>query len=424
MERVVVTGMGVVAPNAGNLREFEIALRTTVSGITFRPELAELKLGCQVAGVPASVDERLQCYLPEPEHKGLNSCLSWAAAAVLECWIDAGFAVQPFQSNREVDWNTGAIIGTGIGGSLETGANTVIPLVNSGEYRRIGSTGVERMMNSGVSALASALLALGGPVTTNSSACATGAEAILLGAEHIRGGRATRMLAGGAEGFSPYVCGGFDSMRVLTRKANAEPHRASRPLSRTAAGFVPGAGAAVLLLESLSSATARRARIYAEFLGGHANCGGHSCGGSMTASNPEGVRRCLNAAMRDAGVDRSDVDLVNGHFTGTGADVPSALLLQETLCADRENLPYFTATKGLIGHTLGAAGAIETVAAILQLYHGFIHANVNCEDLDARLDHLTDRIPLATMERQSGIVMKTSFGFGDVNCCLILSALR
>ena len=424
VDRVVITGMGVVAPNAHGLLHFEAALRASISGIAFRPELAQLSLGCQVAGVPPGGEALLATYLTAPEYKRLNSCLSYAAIAALDCWQDAGFVVPSCRANRQVEWETGAIIGTGIGGSLETAADTVIPLVDSGDYRRIGSTGVERMMNSGVSAITSSLLALGGLVTSNSNACATGAEAILFAAEHIRRGGASRMLAGAAEGFSPYVCGGFDSMRLLNRTANADPHRASRPLSKTAAGFVPSAGAAILLLESLTSAVGRNARIYAEYLGGYANCGGHSGGGSMTASNPAGVRRCIAAALHDAGVDGSDVDLVNGHFTGTGADIPSVLLLEEILDVDVETFPYLTATKGLVGHALGAAGAIETVAAVLQLYSGFIHANVNCEDLHPALNHLADRIPTTTLDRQANVVMKTSFGFGDVNCCLLLRAWR
>jgi 3-oxoacyl-(acyl-carrier-protein) synthase len=124
-------------------------------------------------------------------------------------------------------------------------------------------------------------------VTTNSSACSTGTEAIALGAQRIRSGLAERMLCGGAEGASHYIWAGFDAMRVLARGFNEEPEKASRPLSASAAGFIPGAGAGVLLLESLSSARARGARIYAELLGSAVNCGGHRGGGSMTAPNPE-----------------------------------------------------------------------------------------------------------------------------------------
>src|SRR5262249_44703880 len=143
---------------------------------------------------------------------------------------------------------------------------------------------------------------------------------VVMGLERIRSGQADRMVCGGSEGVSPHIWSGFDAMRVLTRASNEAPERASRPMSASAAGFVPAAGAGVLVLESLESALARGARIRAEVLGGAVNCGGHRGGGSMTAPNPAGVRRCVRAALHDAAVAPVDVDAVNGHLTATVAD--------------------------------------------------------------------------------------------------------
>ena len=189
------------------------------------------------------------------------------------------------------------MIGTGVGG-LDTVGERLVPMTDAGKVRRLGSTIVEQVMGSGVSARVSGLLALGNQVTTNSSACSTGTEAIIDGANRIRQGLAERMLCGGSEGASHYIWAGFDAMRVLSRRFNDEPERASRPMSASAGGFVPGSGAGVLHLESLESASKRGARIYAEVLGGALNCGGHRGGGSMTAPNPESVRRCIRRRPR------------------------------------------------------------------------------------------------------------------------------
>src|SRR4029453_15326770 len=214
---------------------------------------------------------------------------------------------------------------------------------------------VERVWASGISARVAGQLALGNQVTTNSSACSTGTEAIIEGLERIRSGRAERMLCGGSEGASHYIWAGFDAMRVLTRASNDAPERASRPMSASAAGFVPAAGAGILLLESLDSARERGARIRAEVLGGALNCGGHRTGGSMTAPNPDGVRRCIRAALGDANVPPQKVDAINGHLPATGADPRELAAWASALECAPERFPGITATKSLIGHGLGAA---------------------------------------------------------------------
>ena len=180
-----------------------------------------------------------------------------------------------------------------------------------------------------------------------------------MGAERIRAGLAERMLCGGAEAASHYIWSGFDAMRVLCRNFNDEPEKASRPLSASAGGFIPGSGAGVVMLESLESAQERGAKIYAELLGTAANCGGHRGGGSMTAPNPEGVQRCIRAAVQQAGIQPNEIDLINGHLTATMADVQE---LQNWSCAlelPPEGLPLINSTKSLIGHGLGAAGGLE-----------------------------------------------------------------
>src|SRR5262249_17189450 len=300
IQRVVVTGLGVVAPNGNGILEFEAALRSGTSGIRAQPKLAELGFGSRVAGVPQGVDELVEKHFDEELQRVMNSSHRYAAVAAIDAWRDAGLA-RPNPGDDAVDWDSGAVIGTGIG-ALRTIGGRVVPLADAGKGRRLGSTAVEQVMASGVSARVSGLLALGNQVTTNSSACSTGAEAIAIGLERIRRGQAKRMLCGGAEGESHYIWAGFDAMRVLCRTHNDAPELASRPMSGSAAGFVAAAGAGVLLLESEESARERGARIYAEVAGTGLNCGGHRGGGSMTAPNPEAVQRCIRLALDDAGV--------------------------------------------------------------------------------------------------------------------------
>jgi 3-oxoacyl-(acyl-carrier-protein) synthase len=417
--RVVVTGLGVIAPNANGLGDFELALRKGRSGIRHVPAMAEHKFACTVGGAPQGVDELAEAAFDEDELLAMNMSHRYASLAALEAWADAGLE-RPPRDSAEPDWDSGCIMGTGIGGMDTIGAK-VVPLTDAGKVRRLGSTCVEQVMASGISARLSGQLALGNQVTTNSSACSTGTEAIAMGAERIRAGLAERMLCGGAEAASHYIWAGFDAMRVLNRNSNDEPEKASRPMSASAAGFIPGAGAGAVLLESLDLARARGARIHGEVVGAAVNCGGHRGGGSMTAPNPASVRRCIRASLADAGLGGRDVDAINGHLTATYADPYEVASWSEALERPAGDFPAIVATKSLIGHTLGAAGAIESVAALLMLREGFLHPSVNCEDVHPDIAPFGDSIPHEGREMPDMRVMvKAGFGFGDVNACLVL----
>ncbi len=417
MNRVVITGMGVVSANAHGLKNFETALRNGTSGIRFFPKLKELGFGCQVGGIPQGLDEIQKSYFTKETLLAMNSSMTYEALAGIHAWPAAAFTSDP-ENPPAIDWNTGAVMGTGVGG-VDTLCEFVVPRVNEGKIRRLGSTSVEQTMSSAVSARLGGLLGLGGQVTTNSSACTTGTEAIVNAYLHIREGRSKRMLAGGAEGSSHYIWAGFDAMRVLSRAFNATPEKASRPMSASAAGFVPSSGAGVLMLESLESALERGARIYAEIIGGQVNCGGQRGGGSMTAPNPEGVVRCIRTAMTEARLASKDIDLINGHLTATMADPLEISNWQRSLELRTEEFPLIQSTKSMIGHSLGAAGGIECVASVLQISQDFVHGSVNCEDLLPELQPFAKSIPQKTLEKKIKVIAKASFGFGDVNGCIL-----
>jgi len=416
--RVVVTGLGVIAPNGNGVADFEMALRKGRSGLKHQDAMAEAKFGCTVAGTPEGVDELCEATFSEEELLAMNMNHRYSSLSAIEAWQNAGLG-RPARDSDEVDWRSGAILGTGIGG-MDTIAEKVVPFTNAGRVRRMGSTSVEQVMASGISARISGQLALGNQVTTNSSACSTGTEALAMGMERIRAGLADRMLCGGAEAASHYIWAGFDAMRVLNRGSNDEPEKASRPLSASAGGFIPGSGAGVVLLEGLDTALERGAAIIAELAGNGINCGGHRMGGSMTAPNPTSVQRCIADALADAHVEPSQVDAINGHLTATGADPKEVGSWARALGREPGSLPPITATKSMIGHALGAAGGIESVASILMVSKGFVHPSINCEDVHPEIEPHAASIPHEVRELpELDVLVKAGFGFGDVNACLV-----
>ncbi len=195
-------------------------------------------------------------------------------------------------------------------------------------------------------------------------------------------------------------------------------------MSESAGGFIPAGGSGILIIEELETALARGARIYAEILGTNLNCGGMRFGGSMTAPSPRGVQRCIRSAVLDAKVKPNEIDYINGHLTATMADALEPHNWSKALELSPDELPLINSTKSLIGHGLGATGGIECVATILQLHNGFMHPSLNCEDLHPDLEPFAQRIIHETVEQEISVAAKASFGFGDVNSCIIFRKWR
>lgn len=418
--RVVVTGMGVCAPNGIGLSEFVASLKNGNSGVRFYSELEKLNFSCQVAGKPLINTINLNRYFTNVQLKGLNaSGVFYGVIAGKDAWEDAGLSSV---SSENPDWDSGIIFGTGILGVDKF--REAIYQVDEGNVRRLGSTSVIQTMASGISAYLGGMLGCGNQVTTNSSACTTGTEAVLMGYERIKNKKAVRMLVGSCSDSGPYVWGGFDAMRILPRNYNDNPEAASRPMSASAAGFVPGSGAGALVLESLESALERGANIYGEIIGGNVNSGGQRGGGSMTAPNSKAVQRCITNAIKDSGIEPSDIDTINGHLTATSKDPDEITNWSQALGRSGIDFPFVNSFKGHFGHCLAAAGSIECVGALLQFKENQIFGNINCEDVHPEIDKVIDtsKIPRTTMDFAPKIIAKASFGFGDVNACVIFKA--
>jgi 3-oxoacyl-(acyl-carrier-protein) synthase len=416
--RVVVTGLGVVSPNGVGVPAFLSAIRNGVTGIRFDQAYQDLHFSCQVAGMPEFEWERLKVYVSEIAFHGLQGhALGYGIMAALDAWTDAGNTI----GGKETMWDTGCVFGSSVP-ECEV-VKKIYNRVDAGEARKLGSRVIEQMMNSSITAYISGRLGLGNRVIATSAACATGTQAILMGYEYIRQGTARRMVVGSSEHVDPYIFGAFDSMRILSRKFNATPEKASRPMSQTAGGFVPGSGAGALVLEDLDLALSRGARIYAEMLGGACNSGGQRNGGSMTSPASPGVIRCITDAVANAGIDPHAIDLISGHLTATAADTMEIQNWCLALGRNGRNFPPVNSLKSMIGHCLSAAGSIESVAAVLQIVHEFIHPNINLDDPNPEILRQIDPdcLPVKMIEKEVRTVAKANFGFGDVNACLIFS---
>ena len=420
--RVVITGLGVVAPNGVGLDAFTYSIKNGISGIKFDPELERLQFSCQISGKPEISTDLALNYFSELELRNFNSSgILYGVIAGIDAWKDAGL---PMKIEEEPDWDSGTIFGTGTSG-IDKFRESIYK-IDDLQTRRLGSTAVAQTMNSGVSAYLGGKIGLGNQVTTNSSACTTGTESIMMAFDRIKSGQAKRILAGSTSDSGPYIWGGFDAMRVCTFKHNNSPEQGSRPMSASASGFVPGSGAGALVLEDLQSALDRGARIYAEVLGGNINSGGQRGEGSMTAPNPVAVQKCIKNAIANAGINADEIDTINGHLTATAKDGLEIQNWSQALERTGINFPYINSLKSMVGHCLSAAGSIECVASVLQLHQGFIFPNINCEDLHPEITDKIDatRIPQQLIIKELTIVAKASFGFGDVNGCVIFKKYK
>lgn len=395
---------------------------TGKSGIQHWANLADINLKCQLGGKPPITqeykNERLPSFIAQ---KLKNSGVIYACLSGLEAWNDAGLEVAPGSYDRQ----SGMIMGSGAL-ALDSYMGPNIRMVDEGNHRRVGSRSVPESMSSGAGAYLNSILGLRGRIFTNSSACITGSESILQGFEMIQSGRMNRMLCGSTEGDGRYIWAGFDSMRVLCTDSNDRPEYGSRPMSASSCGFVPSGGSGALVLESLEEAERRGAKIYAEILGGEVNSGGQHNGGTMTAQNPEAVVDCIQTALSNAGVAASEIDLISGHLTSTRGDPYEIKNWVDALNLSKEAFPFINTPKSMIGHCVAGAGSIETIACILQLSNDYIHENLNLDEIHPEITALVnqDKIPTHRVNKEMKTVIKSNFGFGDLNCCLVLRKFK
>jgi 3-oxoacyl-[acyl-carrier-protein] synthase II len=331
-----------------------------------------------------------------------------AMSATQQAIDDAGLAL-----DEERDQAVGVLIGTAIGGvqSLLKGYDDL----NEFGPRRVSPFMTPMMMPNAASAAIAIQHGVQGPCFTVASACATGTNAIGEAAEIIRRGRIDVMICGGSEGaVHPLSMSAFNQMRAVSTR-NDEPERACRPFDATRDGFVMGEGAGVLILENLDHATLRGARIYAEVVGYGSTADAFHI--TAPAEQGEGAVQAMSLALQDAGLAPEAVDYINAHGTGTPLnDRTETKAIRRVFGAHADRLAV-SSTKSMMGHLMGAAGAVEAIACIKSLETGWVHATVNLENPDPECD--LDYVPNQARRIDPKVVLSNSFGFGGHNACLV-----
>lgn len=417
MERVVVTGIGLCTPCGVGTQKTWANVKNGVSGV--RPITLFDTAGHTTTIAGEVPDFDAEAFIPKKKLKEMARFSHLAVAASKLCWADAGFGEGGATPSAEVLERTGTFLGVGLGG-LEGIYNMSIKLKEAGPSK-ISPYFIPAVIGNLAGGQAAMALGLKGPSYANTSACASSAHAIGEAFEWIRRGRAPMMLAGGAEAtITGLGIAGFSAMFALSR-SNAEPTKASRPWDVGRDGFVCGEGAGVLLLESLTLAKARGARIYAEVTGYGASCDAYH----LTKPSPEGegAQRAMRDALADAKLAPDQVDYVNAHGTSTPhGDVEEARALMRVFGAHATDKKlWVSSTKSVMGHLLGGAGGVEAGLSALALSEGIAPPTINLDNQDPEAP--LDFVPHEARQRVMRHVMSNSFGFGGTNATLILSAI-
>ena len=407
--RVVITGMGAVTPIGNDLPSFWESLTAGRSGVRRIEAFDPSRIASQIAGEVRDFDA--SHILDRKELRRTDRYIAFGLVAAREAMDQAGM---PSRLDGVEAERTGVILGTGLGG-----VGTLVEGISISATRgpdRISPFFIPMgIPNVGAGQVAISF-GMTGPNFTTVSACATGGHAIGEAWETIRRGDADAMLAGGTEaGIYESIVGGFASMRALSTR-NDDPEGASRPFDKGRDGFVIGEGCAVVVLESLDHAEARGAEPLAELVG----YGATADASHITLPAPGGIGavRAARRALEKAGLEPSEVDHVNAHATSTPEGDKAELQAISTIFGDHASKVAITANKSMIGHTLGAAGAIEAVASVQSLRTGCVPPTINLTDPDEASAGL-DLTPNRAHTREINVVLSNSFGFGGQNTALL-----
>ncbi len=402
MKRAVVTGMGAITPLGNNVPEFWSNLVTGKSGASsitrFDTANHRTKFACEVKGFDASR------YVEKQEIRKMDLYTQFAIAAADECMKDSGIDLDQCNRNR-----AGVIIATGIGGMI-TMEEVILAFGENGKVPKFNPFFVTKMISNMATGQLSIRYGLHGVSYTVTSACASANNAIANALDLIRLGRADLMLVGGSEAcITGSALGGFSAMKALSTR-NECPEAASRPFDRTRDGFVAGEGAGILLVEELGHALKRGARIYCELAG----YGAASDAWHVAAPHPEGLGAVIAMAdaLTDAGLKAHEVDCINAHATSTPVGDISECRAIEKVFGDSLQKLKITASKSMIGHLLGAAGAVEAIACVKSVENNLIPPTINFQEPDPEINPLLNFTPNQAIEQEVRVVLNNTFGFG------------
>ncbi len=413
LRRVVITGLGALTPIGNNIGEYWEGLKNGVSGsdwiTNFNAEKFKTKFACEVKGFDASE------HFDRKELRKLDPFAQFAMVATEEAFQDAGFELESVDRDR-----VGVIYTSGIGGML-TYQKELQNFFEGDGTPRFSPFFIPRMIADITAGHISMKYGFRGPNFATVSACASSTNAIIDAYTYIRIGYADMFFAGGSEstiiesGF-----GGFNSMQAMSTN-NDEYKSASRPFDKTRDGFVMGEGAGTLVLEEYEHAVKRGAKIYAEVIG----CGMSADAYHLTAPHPDGIgaRLVMQNALKDAGITPEEVDYINVHGTATPlGDISETKAIREVF-GDYAYKLNISATKSMTGHLLGAAGAVESIAAILALQNGIVPPTINYTTPDPELDNKLNFTLNKAQDRDINVSLSNTFGFGGHNTSVLFKKI-
>lgn len=410
--KVVVTGLGIVTPIGIGLNQFWNAAIEGQSGISKIPSFEGLPIAAYRSRIAGQIhDFNPLDYIDEKYANRVDRYAQFGLVAVKEALEDAGIDMEQENPDR-----VGVMVGAGMGGMM-MGEREISHLYDTKKPNRVHPNFIPAITLNSASGIIAMAFGAKGPNITISTACSSSIHAIGQALNTIRMGKADMMIAAGADAsITPLVFAGFCSLRALSSRYNEQPTQASRPFDRGRDGFVMGEGAGALILETLQHAKRRRAKIYAEVAGYASTSEAYH----MVVPKEDGAEmaKTMKLALDDAQLRPAQVDYVNAHATSTtvGDDVEVRGLRH--LFKSRANKLLINATKSLVGHTLGAAGALGAITSIMAMQTGIVHPTLNLDDPDPEC-HLTG-ISNQTQEGKIKVAMTNAFGFGSNNGVLIL----
>jgi 3-oxoacyl-[acyl-carrier-protein] synthase II len=408
---VVVTGLGIISPVGNTVPEAWASVLAGKSGITRITRFDPSRLASQIAGEVQSFD--VSKYLSPKEARRMDRFIHFGIAAGLQAWADSGNAVTPQTAER-----FGVNFGSGIGG-LPLIEATHDELLKNGP-RRVSPFFIPGSIINMIAGNLSIMLGAKGPNLAIVTACTTSTHCIGEAAKMIRYGDADVMIAGGSEAaVTELTMAGFASARALSTR-NDDPAGASRPWDKDRDGFVMGEGAGAVVLEEYEHAKQRGARIYCELAGYGVSADAYHI--TAPAEDGDGAFRCMNNAMRDAGLGPDGIDYVNAHGTSTPLGDIAETVAVKRLLGEHAKKVAVNSTKSMTGHLLGAAGGVEAAFTALALFHGVLPPTINLETPDPECD--LDYVPNTAREVRIEAALSNSFGFGGTNAVIAFTKPR
>lgn len=411
LKRVAVTGLGCITPFGIGRHALFDALSAGRSAVSLVSSFDTSEFKTKIAAEIKDFDP--DPYFPKSETRRMDRFTQFAAVAAKDALLDAEIDLNHLDKSR-----AGIVLGSGFGGiatTLEQHKN----LLERGA-KRVSPMCVPMMIPNMAAGNLAILFGLRGPNETISTACASSSHAIAAAFRMIQSGKADLMICGGSEApVNPLILAAFSSMNALSKR-NGEPEKASRPFDKERDGFVLGEGAGILVLESFEHALSRNAEIYAEIAGAGSSADAYH----ITSPDPDGLgaASAMRAALADAGITPDKISAVTAHGTGTVANDPTETKALKSVLGEHAYKIPVNSIKSMLGHALGAAAALEAVAAVSSMMTGLIPPTINLDSPDPECD--LDYVPNVARKAELKYVMTDSFGFGGQNSVLIFRSLR